>query len=66
MLYLDHTDSPLGPITMASDGVNLTAVFSDHLFKFSFCHCLVLLFLSFRRINFQKTTKKRIKSTRAS
>ena len=29
MLYLDHTDSPLGPITMASDGVNLTGLWFD-------------------------------------
>ena len=29
MLYLDHIDSPLGPITMASDGVNLTGLWFD-------------------------------------
>ena len=29
MLYLDHTDSPLGPITMASDGTSLTGLWFD-------------------------------------
>ena len=29
-----------------ADGVNRAAVFPDHLLKFTFCHCLVIYFLS--------------------